>query len=80
MYEIDFFDAELQSEFWAMLGGLLRFISPFIMITVAIILAGWLISIVIKTIRKAINRDKDDASYHGDGREDREERQKKYDY
>ena len=67
-----------------MLEGLIKFISPFLMIGVGIILAGWLISLVVKTFRTAVGRDNDDEGYQRekdvktDG--NREEYKQKYKY
>lgn len=81
MYDVKFLNDNMLNEFWAMLGGLLRFVSPFIMIGVAIILAGWLILIIVKTVRKAVGREndgyqRDDEAFSGDERETYKEKYK----
>ena len=82
MYEVNFLSNANYAEFWKMLEGLVKFISPFLMIGVGLILAGWLISLVIKTFRKAVGRDNDDGFQRENDvkTENREEYKQKYKY
>lgn len=81
MYDIKFLTDTNYAEFGKMLGGLLRFISPFLMIGVSIILAGWLISLIIATIRKAVGRDNEEYQRDTDVKDsNRDEYKQKYKY
>ncbi len=64
-----------------MLGGLLRYVSPFLMIGVALIIAGWVFSMIITTVRKALGREKDEGYQRDLDKEDnREIYKQKYKY
>lgn len=82
MYEVSFLSSKNYAEFWQMLGGLLRFISPFLMIGVALIIAGWLFSMIIISFRKALGREKDNEGYQRDldNEDNREIYKQKYKY
>lgn len=83
MYNVNFLTQLNYAEFWKMLEGLVKFISPFLMIGVGIILAGWLISLVVKTFRTAVGRDNEEGYQRDNNAKteaDREQYKQKYKY
>lgn len=68
MYEHDFFTKARLKEFWDMVGGLLKFAAPSVLIFVAITAVGMLLIIAIKAFKKGADseeRDKDfDIKYY----------------
>lgn len=62
MYDIEFWNSVRLTEFWDMVGGLLKFVSPGVLITVAIIGVGMLLTIVINAFKQGAEDD-DDKDY-----------------
>lgn len=63
MYDITFFTPERLREFWEMVAGLLKFASPSVLIAVAIIGVGMLLTIVITTFKKGTKANDEDGDF-----------------
>lgn len=59
-YEHTFFDAAALTELWQMVVGLLSLASPAVLIFVAIVAVGMLVTIAIVAFKKAANDDDDE--------------------
>lgn len=62
-YEHEFFTSANLNELWRMVIGLLKFASPSILILVAIMCVGFLLTIAIVAFKKASNNDDENEDY-----------------
>lgn len=62
MYDITFFTKERMDEFWEMVTALLKFASPSVLIYVAIVSVGILLTTVVVAFKKA-TRDDDNEDF-----------------
>lgn len=63
MYDVTFFTPQRMSELWEMVGGLLKFASPSVLIFVALTCVGMFLMIVINAVKKAANHDKENEDF-----------------
>ncbi|WP_208592324.1 hypothetical protein [Gracilibacillus suaedae] len=62
-YSITFWTNESMSEFWGYVKMLLETIQPGIMLTVAIVLAGALVGVVVRSFKKTEDDENNDRDY-----------------
>lgn len=62
-YEHTFFTPARLNEFWQMVVALLKLASPAVLISIAIIGVGMIVTIAIVAFKKAANQDDDDEDY-----------------
>lgn len=62
-YNIEFFTPARLREFWSMIEGLLKFASPSVLIFVAIMAVGMVLTIAIKAFKKGAETNDQDKDF-----------------
>lgn len=63
MYDVTFWDSARLKEFWGIVESLLKFASPSVLIAVAIIAVGMVMTLVIYAFKKGANQDNRDDDF-----------------